>query len=56
MAKAKSSSSRANSSSRIGNTESRSSTVSLFTTATEKFAEEISNEESWNSKRRMKSR
>lgn len=56
MAKAKSSSSRANSSSRMGNTESRSSIVVLFVVATEKVAEEIPNAESWNSKRIMKSR
>ena len=45
-AKAKSSSSRANSSSRIGNTESRSSIILLFIVATEKFTEEIANAES----------
>lgn len=54
MAKAKSS--RANSSSRTGNTGSRSSIVLLFMVAADKFAEEIPNAESWNSKRRRKSR
>lgn len=56
MAKAKNSSSRANSSSRIGNTESRSIIVLSFTVATEKIAEEISNAESWRSKKRTKLR